>query len=477
MLQRPTGLHYREMRASTAILISRGTFGAVVTDTLRLAGWSTCAPTDTIARDAALIVADPEALGKDVVSVMKSVARGWPDLPAIIIGGNSVGAAVDALRAGAADFVARDLAPEDYHSALSRAHRRHSLSEWRNKRTPAAPEENLWGESAAIEQLKGQIARASSSEASVVIVGESGTGKELVARLLHGRSRRSREPFVVVACASVPPMLAESELFGHVKGAFSGAGTAHRGLLAAANGGTLFLDDVGSIPLGVQAKLLRSLQERAVRPVGSNQEVRTDFRLVVSSTIELDELVQRERLRADLYYRLAVLELRLPPLRERGYDVLVLAERFLAVAAERMGKRVTGFTPGAEEILLLHSWPGNVRELQNTIDYAVAVARYSRLGEDDLPRTVRPRRIAPGWAMEGSDWEAVEARHIEAVLRSVGGNRSRAAEQLGIDRKTLQRKLERFAIDVPSRSGTRRRVSEDENVDSDQVSPKRFNLR
>jgi two-component system response regulator HydG len=211
--------------------------------------------------------------------------------------------------------------------------------------------------------------------------------------------------------------------------------------------------------------------------VGSNQEVRTDFRLVVSSTIELDELVQRERLRADLYYRLAVLELRLPPLRERGYDVLVLAERFLTVAAERMGKRVTGFTPGAEEILQLHSWPGNVRELQNTIDYAVAVARYSRLGEEDLPRTVRPRRIAPGWAMEGSDWEAVEARHIEAVLRSVGGNRSRAAEQLGIDRKTLQRKLERFAIDVPSRSGTRRRIDEDENVDSDQVSPKRFNLR
>jgi DNA-binding NtrC family response regulator len=464
------------MRASTAILISRGTFGAVVAETLRLAGWSTCAPNDAAAREAALLVADAEALSKDIVSVMQSVTRAWPELPTIIVGSNSIGSAVEALRAGATDFLARDLGPDEFHAALTRAHRRHSLDEWHSKRSPATPSENLWGESAAIEQHKGQIARASTSEASVVIVGESGSGKELVARLLHGKSRRARGPFVVVACASVPPMLAESELFGHVKGAFSGAGTAHRGLLAAANGGTLFLDDVGSIPLGLQAKLLRSLQERAVRPVGSNQEIRTDFRLVVSSTIELDELVQSERLRADLYYRLAVLELRLPPLRERGYDVLVLAERFLAVAADRMGKRVTGFTPGAEEMLLLHSWPGNVRELQNAIDYAVAVARYSRLGEDDLPRTVRPRRVSPAWGMEGSDWEAVEARHIEAVLRSVGGNRSRAAEQLGIDRKTLQRKLERFAIDVPSRSGTRRRVTGDEGIDA-QVSPKRFNLR
>jgi DNA-binding NtrC family response regulator len=465
------------MRVSTAILISRGAFGAVVADTLRSAGWTTCAPTDAIARDAALVVVDPEALGKDVQAVLKSPSRVRPDLPTIIVGGNSVGAAVDALRAGAADFVPRDLAPDDYHSALSRVHRRHSLDAWRSRRTSAAPAESLWGESAAIEQLKGQIDRASSSEASVVVVGECGTGKELVARLLHGNGRRARGPFVVVACASVHPLLAESELFGHVKGAFSGAGTAHRGLLAAANGGTLFLDDVGSIPLGLQAKLLRSFQERAVRPVGSNQEIRTDFRLVVSSTIELDELVQSERMRADLYYRLAVLELRLPPLRDRGYDVLVLAERFLTVAAERMGKRVTGFTPGAEEILLLHSWPGNVRELQNAIDYSVAVARYSQIGEDDLPRTVRPRRMSPNWAMDGSDWEAVEARHIEAVLRAVGGNRSRAAEQLGIDRKTLQRKLERFAIDVPSRSGTRRRVTPEEAAELDQVSPKRFNLR
>jgi transcriptional regulator with PAS, ATPase and Fis domain len=306
-------------------------------------------------------------------------------------------------------------------------------------------------------------------------VGEGGTGKELVARLIHAGSARARGPFVVVACASIPPSLAESELFGHVKGAFSGAGVARRGLLAAANGGTLFLDDVGSIPMALQAKLLRSFQERAVRPVGSNLEITTDFRLVVSSTVELDELVRQQRLRADLYYRLAVLELRLPPLRERGYDTLVLAERFLAMATERMGKRITGFTPGAEEALLLHAWPGNVRELQNAIDYAVAVARYTRVGEDDLPRSLRPRRMPATWTAPDSDWEAVEARHIEAVLRSVAGNRSRAAEQLGIDRKTLQRKLERFAIDVPSRSGTRRRISVDQA--GDQPSPKRFNFR
>lgn len=468
------------MRAATAILVSRGSLEASVAETLRRAGWNICAPNDPEARDAVVIVIDPEALEKDLATLLKGTARAWPDLPAIVVGTNSLGSAIDALRCGAADFVARDLGPEAYHSALTRAHRNHSIEEWRSKRSPTTPLEGLWGESAAIEQLRGHITRASTSDASVVIVGESGTGKELVARLLHGRSRRARGPFVVVACASVPAMLAESELFGHVKGAFSGAGSAHRGLLAAANGGTLFLDDVGSIPTDLQAKLLRSFQERSVRPVGSNQEVRTDFRLVVSSTVELDQLVRDQRLRADLYYRLAVLELRLPPLRERGYDVLVLAERFLSRTAERVGKRITGFTPKAEETLLLHSWPGNVRELQNAIDYAVAVARYSRIGEDDLPRAVRPQRMPAGWTAPESDWEAVEARHIEAVLRSVAGNRSRAAERLGIDRKTLQRKLERFAIDVPSRSGTRRRLEVDDsgvNLDSGQPSPKRFNLR
>src|ERR1043165_9121474 len=191
------------MRASTAILISRGTFGAVVGETLRLAGWSACAPNDAAAREAALVLVDPEALTKDIITVMQSVTRAWPDLPTIILGSNSVGSAVEALRAGAEDFLSRDLGADDFHAALTRAHPRPPLDEWHTKRRPATPIENLWGESAAIEQLKGQIARASSSEASVVIVGESGSGKELVARLLHGKGRRSRGPFVVVACASI----------------------------------------------------------------------------------------------------------------------------------------------------------------------------------------------------------------------------------------------------------------------------------
>jgi DNA-binding NtrC family response regulator len=229
--------------------------------------------------------------------------------------------------------------------------------------------------------------------------------------------------------------------------------------MRSASGGTLFLDEVGALGPELQAKLLRSLQERSVRSVGANREVAADFRLVVSSQQPLDQLVRAGRMRPDLYYRLAVLEIHVPPLRDRELDTLLLARAFCAATAAHLDKRIVGFTPAFERALLRHTWPGNVRELANAIEYAVAFARFDHTSVEDLPPSVRPATAAE--PLEEARWETTERRHIVRVLTAMAGNRSRAAEQLGIDRKTLLRKMNRYGIDVPpaSRSGTRPKVT------------------
>jgi two-component system response regulator HydG len=246
--------------------------------------------------------------------------------------------------------------------------------------------------------------------------------------------------------------LADSELFGHVKGAFSGAVNSHRGLFRAADGGTLFLDDVGALSLDIQAKLLRALQQKSVRPVGAPSEVQVDFRVIASASTDLSGLVAEHRFREDLYFRLAVLELHVPPLRDRGRDLLLLADHFVREGGVKAGKQVRGITPAVARALLAYSWPGNVRELKNSIEYAIAVARYDRLQENDLPEAIRASQTATPSIEEDPSWEAAARRHIEAVLRSVDGNRAQAARLLGIDRKTLHRKLTRMKIDVPPRT-------------------------
>jgi two-component system response regulator HydG len=297
------------------------------------------------------------------------------------------------------------------------------------------------------------VAQLASSDVTVLISGETGTGKELVANLLHRNGSGKEGPFVVVGCSTIPASLAESELFGHVKGAFSGAVSAYSGLVRAADGGTLFLDDVGSLSLDLQAKLLRVLQQRSVRPIGATQEVPTDFRLLASTTVPLLDLVKQGTFREDLYYRLAVVEVAVPPLRDREHDALMLAELFLQEASTRLNKTVRSISTAAARALLAYRWPGNVRELKNAIDYAATVAAFDHLSESDLPEAVHARRNYSGEARaDDPRWSAVERQHIEAVLRSVDGNRARAARLLGIDRRTLHRKLDRLAIDVPPRS-------------------------
>lgn len=454
------------MALPVVVLVSNGDRSAALAQTLRRAG-SACIIAETIggplAPEVTAIVLDPEALGQTPEESSRLCREAWPEVPIVIVGDARLDSAIAALRAGASDYLDRETSPEGFAAALSHAFVDGTVRAFQAHDTTREPTRypELWGESPAMEHLRDRIEQAAASDATAVVLGETGTGKELVARLLHENGPRSHGPFVIVSCVSIPPSLAESELFGHVKGAFSGASYAHRGLIAAARGGTLFLDEVGALPADVQAKLLRALQEKSVRPVGANDELPTDFRLIVSSAVRLDALVRERKLREDLYYRLAVLEIPVPPLRERGMDVLLLAHRFLENSAARMGKRIVGFTPSAAETLLGHPWPGNVRELRNAIDYAVAIAQYDHLGQEDLPETLRPRKVRTASAPDSEPkWEAAERRHIETVLRSVAGNRSQAALLLGIDRKTLHRKLERFHIDIParSRSGTQPRV-------------------
>ncbi|HEU0032607.1 MAG TPA: sigma 54-interacting transcriptional regulator [Kofleriaceae bacterium] len=297
-----------------------------------------------------------------------------------------------------------------------------------------------------VEQL---IERVAASDATVLVTGESGTGKELVARAIHARSPRRDGPLVTVNCAALPEALLESELFGHVKGAFTDARTARPGLFAQAAGGSLFLDEIGELPLALQPKLLRALQDRVVRPVGGDREVEVDVRIIAATNRELATLVAERAFREDLYYRLDVIRVELPPLRARDNDVLLLAQHFLVRSARRAHKAIDGFSPAAARQLLAYSWPGNVRELQNCIERAVALARYATISVEDLPDRVRapatrPDPVASDDLADLPTMEEVERRYIARVMAAVGGNKASAARILGYDRTTLYRKLDRY---------------------------------
>ena len=300
-----------------------------------------------------------------------------------------------------------------------------------------------------MQKLYHQLAQIADSESSVLITGESGTGKELVARALHQRSRRRDKPFVAINCAALPDALLESELFGHVKGSFTDARSDRKGLFVQAEGGTLLLDEIGEMPLPMQPKLLRALEESKLRPVGSEKEVAFDVRLLASTNRDLETAVEEQRFRKDLFFRIDVIQVELPPLRARGADALLLAQHFIDVCAGRAGKKVTGMSDGVAEKLLAYSWPGNVRELRNVMERAVALTRFDKLTVEDLPEKIRDYRSSQ--LLIGSDdpgelvpLEEVERRYILHVLQSAGGNRTLAARTLGLDRKTLYRKLHQY---------------------------------
>jgi two-component system, NtrC family, response regulator AtoC len=309
------------------------------------------------------------------------------------------------------------------------------------------------GRSPAFLEVFKQAARAAASLAPVLVTGESGTGKELVARAIHTHSPRARAAFVPVNCTALTESLLESELFGHARGAFTGAIGAKRGLFEMASGGTMFLDEIGDMGPKMQAQLLRTLQDGEVRPVGGTESIRVDVRLVCATNKDLDEEVKAGRFREDLYFRINVVTVRLPPLRERRDDVPILVAHFLAKLARRERREQAALSPEALRLLTAYGWPGNVRELENAIDRAVAVAKGNVILPSDLPPEVGG--AGPVVSGEGGGiiedrptLAELEQRYIALVLQESGGNKKKAAEKLGIDRRTLYRALERTGTDA-----------------------------
>jgi two-component system response regulator HydG len=407
--------------------------------------------------DVDVVVTDLNMRSMNGLDLCASVAASRPDVPVLVITAfGSLETAIGAIRAGAYDFITKPFELEALVLALERAvqhrHLRDEVKRLRRVVDDARGFGELLGTSPAMARVYDLVSRVADSEASVLVTGESGTGKELVARALHRQSRRANAPFVAVDCAAVPETLLESELFGHARGAFTDARGARTGLFLQANGGTLFLDEIGDLPLALQPKLLRALQERVLRPVGADREVPFDVRLVAATNQDLDAAVEDRRFREDLYFRINVIHVELPPLRARGGDVLVLAQHFVVRAAERAGKSVVGIAPAAAALLLAYPWPGNVRELQNCIERAVALTSFDQIGPDDLPDRIRNYRgshvlVTSEDPSELVPLEEVERRYVLRVLEALSGNKTLAARTLGLDRKTLYRKLERWGAD------------------------------
>jgi two-component system response regulator HydG len=409
-----------------------------------------------------VVLTDLRMRGMDGLALCERVATNRPDIPVVVISAfGTYETVVAAMRAKAYDFVSKPVELDQLGFTLERAAKHRALSEEvkRLRRGENAPprDEELIGSSVAMRKVHELIERVASTDASVLLTGETGTGKELVARALHRASSRRDQPFVAVNCAAIPEALLESELFGHVRGAFTDAHTTRVGLMAQAAGGTLFLDEIGEMPPGLQPKLLRALQDRKVRPVGSDAEQPFDARLVCATNVDLDAAVEEGRFRSDLFFRINVVQVELPPLRARGMDVLTLAQHFVEKFASAAGKAMTGISKNAAERLLEYSWPGNVRELQSCIERAVALAQFEEILVEDLPERIRRYRRSqivlssddPG---ELVPLEEVERRYILRVLEACGWRRMEAARILKLDRKTLYRKLERYGV-RPHRAG------------------------
>jgi two-component system response regulator AtoC len=402
------------------------------------------------------VVTDLRMKGMDGLDLSARIAANRPDVPVVVLTAfGSFETAVAAIRAGAYDFVTKpveiDALAMSVRRAVERRHLRDEVKRLRQVVKESRSLGDLLGASPAMQAVYTLIEQVAITDATMLITGESGTGKEVVARAIHQRSRRSGSPFVPVNCAAVPEALMESELFGHARGAFTDAHQDRPGLFREAHGGTLFLDEIGELPLTVQPKLLRALQERKVRPVGGDAEVPIDVRLIAATNRDLDEMVEERRFREDLYYRINVVHLPLPPLRARGGDVLQLAQHFLRHYAALFEKPVSGLSAAAAERVLAYAWPGNVRELQNSMERAVALSRFEEIQVEDLPEKIRaysPRHVvvAADDPSELVPLEEVEKRYILRVLDAHGANRTDAARTLGLDRKTLYRKLLRWGL-------------------------------
>ncbi len=404
-----------------------------------------------------VVLTDLRMPGIDGIEFCRRVVANRPDIPVVVMTAfGSMETAVAAIRAGAYDFVTKPIEMDMLALTLQRAFRHRQLQEKVKVLSEAVEQsarfDRLLGNSPAMRKLYDQLARIAESEVSVLVVGESGTGKELVARSIHNHSVRRELPFVPVNCSAVPETLFESELFGHAKGAFTDARSERKGLFLEADRGTIFFDEIGEMPLTVQPKLLRSLEESRLRPVGGDKELPFDVRVVAATNRDLESAVEDGNFREDLFFRINVIQVELPPLRSRGTDALLLAQHFVEQFAARSGKPIRGISESVAERLLAYSWPGNVRELRNVMERAVALTRYDQIAVEDLPEKIRDYRSSQVF-IGGDDptelvpLEDVERRYIRHVLNAVGGNKTLAARTLGLDRKTLYRKLRQYGTE------------------------------
>lgn len=393
------------------------------------------------------------------IEAMKQILSYNPSLPVILMTAySSVETAVDALRIGAYDYLIKPLDFDALKETLKKAIEHSRLGVENRELRRQFSEENasteIIGRSPAITSMLSMIRTVAPTEATVLITGESGTGKELVARALHAQSLRKDEPLVTVNCAALAETLLESELFGHEKGAFTGADKRREGRFKQADRGTLFLDEIGEMPIGVQAKLLRALQQGEIQRVGSDKSEHVDVRVIAATNRDLRKEVEERHFREDLYFRLNVISLEVPPLRQRKEDIPLLAAHFLSHYAERNHKNVKGFSAQCMDMLLHYDWPGNVRELQNAVERAVILCTGEYVTGPELPVNIAklaaeamPKSSEVSSSLAGLPLEEVERRAIEETLRETGDNKSAAARKLGITRATLHKKLRKYGSD------------------------------
>jgi DNA-binding NtrC family response regulator len=395
----------------------------------------------------------PDMTGEDVLNMIRNID---PDIPVVVVTAyGTIESAVGLMRQGAFDYIQKPVDLDELLLVIERAHERsHLISENRQLREQLAGKasfSNIVSHSAEMEVVLNTAARVAESKASVLIRGESGTGKELIAHTIHMASDRKDRPFVVVNCAAIPETLFESELFGHEKGAYTGAERQRIGKFEQADGGTLFIDEAGDIPLAIQVKLLRALQFGEIQSLGSNDTLHVDTRIIAATNRPLEDLIREGAFREDLYYRLNVVTITLPPLRQRKADIGSLTQVFMRTFAEQNGKRIDGVSKEAMDMLLRYDYPGNIRELENIIQRAVVLSREEIITTQDLPPNVQlamknPGQHVPGDLSLGDLNEAVERLEdamIEKALQESGGNQVRAAALLNISERTLRYKLAR----------------------------------
>ncbi len=408
-----------------------------------------------------VVITDLQMPGLSGVELCAQLRERHPNILALLLTGlGTYDSAIEAVRSGAYDYLTKPIKTDALIVALERAFEHQSVARevkrLRQAVDVATPIPSLVGTSAVIRDMSTLIRRVADTDATVLITGESGTGKELVARALHDLSpTRRSEPFVAINCGAMPPNLLESELFGHVRGAFTDAKTSRSGLFLQAQGGTIFLDEIGEMPLDMQVKLLRVLQQRTVRPVGGDDEVPFQARVITATNRDLETEVDEQRFREDLFYRINVVAITVPPLRARGGDVVTLAQHLVQKIATRSNKRAPAISPDAARKLIAYEWPGNVRELENSIERAMALCGAGEILPEHLPTKIinyQPERIelTTALATEMITLDEMERRYVRQVLASVRGNKTHAARVLGIDRRSLYRRLETPAATPPA---------------------------